>query len=102
MYRVTRTRRRTYLGRIEFNEKRIRRWIKYHRGFANKEFLEGQVRYGEWIPRRNKRNCYRIFTSVAEGGYKIARVVIHIIHYPHGDASHSYQYVYIDHAHVLG
>lgn len=101
MIRDTRRHRRPYLGRIEFNERRIRRWIRNHRGFASKEFLEGEVRYRTWIPIRNRRNCYRVFTDVVEGGKKITRVVIHITHYPNGDANHPYQYVYIEHAHVL-
>lgn len=104
MIRDTRRYRRPYLGRIEFNERRIRRWIRNHRSFASKEFLEGAVRYhvSEWIPMRNRRNWYRIFTDVVERGIKIARVVIHFAHYPNGDKHHSYEYVYIDHAHARG
>ena len=59
-------RKRCYLGPIEFDHQPIR-WIREHRSFASREWLEGQVRYGKWISEHGKPNHFRIYTIVYEG-----------------------------------
>jgi hypothetical protein len=63
-----------------------------HRRFASKEWLEGQVRYGEWIKERNRPNHYQIYATVYDGITPIT-VLIKIERY----SSH----VLVYHSHVL-
>jgi len=84
-------RKRCYLGPIEFDHQPIR-WIREHRSFASREWLEGQVRYGKWISEHGKPNHFRIYTIVYEGKKPIT-VLIKIKWQP--------QKVLVYHAHVV-
>lgn len=87
-----------YSGRIEY-DRRVKRWIREHRSFASKEWLNGQVRYGLWERRVNNR--FDILVVVIEGGVKRLRVVIRIRYFPNGSRNFPYRHVFVEHAHVL-
>lgn len=57
--------RRIYFGEIELGPQ-PQTWIRKH-SFASKEFVEGQVKYGEWEKDDNRPNCYIIYAITTEG-----------------------------------
>ncbi len=84
-------RKRCYLGPIKLGSQPVR-WIREHRSFASREWIEGQVRYGEWISEHGKPNHFQIHAIVYEGTKPIT-VLIKIKWQP--------QQVLVYHAHVV-
>ena len=79
-----------------------KRWIKRHKSFASKDWLEGQVRFGLWERvERRRSGRYDIYAHVGEGGVKRITVVIKITHYPNGRATYPFDHVFVFHSHVL-
>jgi hypothetical protein len=70
-----------------------RTWISKHRSFASAEWVESQVRYGEWIPDKTGKEQFLIYATVLEG-IKPLKVVLKIRIF---DA-----YILVYHTHVLG
>ena len=60
------SRKRIYLGEIELGTQPYT-WVSKHRGFASAEWIESQVRYGEWIPDRSGKKQFLIYATVLEG-----------------------------------
>lgn len=58
-------RKRCYLGPIKLGSQPVR-WIREHRSFASREWIEGQVIYGEWISEHGKPNHFQIHAIVYE------------------------------------
>ena len=84
-------RKRIYTEPIEIDAQ-PRTWISKHRGFASTEWVESQVRYGEWMPDRSGKEQFLIFATVLEGIKPLTVLLkIRIL-----DA-----YVLVYHAHVL-
>lgn len=83
--------RRVYTGPIILDSQ-PNNWIRKHRSFASREWLQSQVRYGEWTATQNKPNHYRIYATVIEGRKQI-KVLIQI--------RHCETHVLVYHAHVL-
>lgn len=83
--------RRIYFGSVILDSQPLN-WIKYHRSFASREWVEGQVRYGKWIRERDKRNHYLIYVDVIEKIEPI-KVLIKI--------RYARTHVLVYHAHVL-
>jgi hypothetical protein len=52
-------------------------WLARHRRFASTEWIESQVRYGNWIPDKVDGNRFLIYASVVEG-IKLLKVVLKI------------------------
>jgi len=67
-------------------------WIRKHRSFASREWLESQVRYGQWIRELDKQNYYRIYVNVIER-IKPIKILIKI--------EHRRTHVLVCHTHVL-
>ena len=42
-------------------------WIAKHRSFASTEWVESQVRYGEWRPSRSDKEQFLVYATVFEG-----------------------------------
>jgi len=84
-------RRRRYSGQVILDSQPLN-WIKHHRSFASKEWFYSQVRYGQWIRERNKRDHYLIYVTVIEK-IKPIKVLIKI--------RHTRTHVLAYHAHVL-
>jgi hypothetical protein len=59
-------RKRIHIEPIEI-ESQPRTWITKHRSFATAEWVESQVRYGEWIPDRSSKDQFLIYVTVFEG-----------------------------------
>lgn len=87
----SRPRRKRYSGDIIIDSQPLN-WIKYHRSFASREWFESQVRYGEWIRERDKRNHFLIYTTIIQP-VKSITILIKIRLFP--------TYVLVYHAHVL-
>lgn len=84
-------RRRIYFGPIILSSQ-PRNWIRRKKSFASREWIESQVRYGEWIRERNKPNQYLIYAEVIERTEPI-KVLIKIKKEP--------DHVLVYHAHVV-
>jgi len=56
---------RIYDGPIEFGSQ-PRTWISKHKGFASREWIESQIRYGEWIQERAEQQ-FSIYATIIEG-----------------------------------
>jgi hypothetical protein len=84
-------RKRIYTEPIEIGRQPLT-WVAKHRGFSNAEWIESQVRYGEWIPDRAGKEYFLIYATVMEG-IKPLTILIKIRLFD------SYALVY--HAHVL-
>jgi len=84
-------RKRTYFGPITFDSQPIN-WISRHRSFASRQWCEGQVRYGEWMRDKSRRDHYLIYTDVVE---KIESITVLII------IKHYETHVCVHHIHVL-
>ena len=80
-----------YTGQVEFGPQ-PRTWIAKHQSFASTEWLESQVRYGEWIPERSSKEQFLIYATVLEG-IKPLTVLLKIRMLD--------TYVLVYHAHVL-
>ncbi|MCL4429114.1 MAG: hypothetical protein M1167_00015 [Chloroflexi bacterium] len=48
-------------------DRQPRTWIAKHRGFASIEWMESQVRYGEWVPDRADKQQSLVYATVLEG-----------------------------------
>ena len=67
---------RIYKGLIELDAQPLT-WIKKHRSFASREWIESQVRYGAWMENGRAQDCFIIVTDIPEGR-KILEVSIQI------------------------
>jgi hypothetical protein len=67
-------------------------WISKHRGFANREWIEGQIRYGQWINEKSNPNQFRIYATNIDG-IKPLTIIIKIREYE--------THVLVYHVHVL-
>lgn len=92
-------RRRIYLGRIVLGVQ-PKRWIREHKSFASKDWLESQVRYGLWERAERRRRRYDIIAHVGEGGIKRISVLIKITHYPNGRSTYLFDHVFVFRTHV--
>lgn len=106
MFRVY-PRRRYYAHPIILEQPKMDNWIKNH-GYASRDWIESNVRYGFWgrkrkckCDRRSIHNHFQIYPEVIIGD-KRKRVVIKFIHYLNGNPSYPYNHVYVYHAHDLG
>ncbi len=90
MYRVQPQKKR-YFGSVVLGSQPLN-WMKRHRSFACRKWFDGQVRYGQWIRERNKRNHYLIYVDVIEK-IKPIKVLIKI--------RYTHTHVLAYHAHVL-
>jgi hypothetical protein len=82
-------RKRCYLDPVELGPQPLR-WIREHRSFASREWIEGQVRYGEWVSEYGKPNHFRIYTIVYEGAkpitvlikikFQVQQVIVYHVH----------------------
>mgnify|MGYP005852955723 CR=1 FL=1 len=59
-------RKRIYTGQIELGPQ-PRTWIKKHRSFASRDWIESQIRYGEWTKERNKQSSFLIYATNVDG-----------------------------------
>lgn len=82
---------RIYDGQIEFGSQ-PRTWISKHKSFASREWMESQIRYGEWIREKPDKPQFSIYATVIEG-IKPLTILIKIRLF---DA-----HVLVYHAHVL-
>jgi sulfopyruvate decarboxylase TPP-binding subunit len=57
---------RIYTEPIEIGRQPLT-WIAKHRSFASTEWMESQVRYGEWTPDQANKQQFVIYTIVLEG-----------------------------------
>ncbi len=55
-----------YDGPVDFDSQPLN-WIRKHQSFASREWVESQVRYGEWAPDKNKKQCFLIYAINFEG-----------------------------------
>lgn len=75
LLRVESSRRHSY-DKIWFDNQPIN-WIKRHRSFASREWIDSQVKYNTWTPQRNSGH-FIIITYVSEG-VSYLKVFIHIV-----------------------
>jgi len=92
MWRVQQPRKRIYVGPIDLDVQPTT-WIGKHRSFADKAWVESQVRYGKWIRDINNGPCYFLLYATILEGRKSVKVIIKFRKL----ASH----VLVYHAHVL-
>jgi len=90
MWRVQ-PRGRRYSGSIDFDEQPTT-WIGKHRGLADRAWLEGQVRYGEWL-RDERGPGYFLIYDIRFEGRKSLTIQIKIRKFS--------TYVLVYHIHVL-
>jgi hypothetical protein len=57
---------RIYTDPIEIDRQPLT-WIAKHRSFASIEWVESQIRYGEWTPDRAGKQQFLIYAVVLEG-----------------------------------
>ena len=57
---------RIYNGPIDLDSQ-PRTWIAKHRSFASREWIESQIRYGEWIDDRHERSMFLIYATNIDG-----------------------------------
>jgi len=82
---------RRYFGQIILGPQPIN-WIRKHRSFASREWLESQVRYGQWTREPDKRDHYRIYVNIIER-IKPIKILIKI--------EHRGTHILVYHTHVL-
>ena len=82
---------RIYDGQIELDSQ-PRTWISKHKSFASREWMESQIRYGEWIQERSGQPQFLIYATNIEG-IKPLTILIKIRFFD--------TYVTVYHAHVL-
>ena len=59
-------RKRIYTGQIELGPQ-PRTWIKKHRSFASRDWIESQIRYGEWTKERNEQSSFLVYATNIDG-----------------------------------
>jgi hypothetical protein len=92
MWRVQQPRKRIYTGPIDLDAQPTT-WIGKHRSFADRTWVESQVRYGKWIRDiDNEPDCFLVYATILEGR-KSVKVIIKFKNL----ATH----VLVYHAHVL-
>jgi hypothetical protein len=65
MWRVQ-PRKRNYSGPVDI-DKQPATWIGKHRGLADRAWLDGRVRYGEWVRDRQGPGYFLIYDTQFEG-----------------------------------
>lgn len=92
-------RQKRYSGRIIL-ESQPKNWIRQHRSFAFREWINSQIEFGTWIKESNKPGKYLIYPIVGEGRKKLA-ILIKITHYPQGSSRYPFDHVKVNHTHIL-